>query len=118
MAPLIEAIVGLLLWLRRAGAIVFAAWIALVLWLALRRAGRKGFEVALILVVTALTLFTLAVFAPRPPMSEAVAVALALLAAALVVATVGVLLWLGIRGRRSPPPLVKHTHPPWENDGW
>ncbi len=74
-------------------------------------------EVAVVLLITALTLFTIAVFAPRPPMSEAVAVALALLAAALVVGTVGVVMWLGIRGRR-PPPLVKHTHPPWENGGW
>lgn len=117
MAPLVEGILALLMWLRRAGAIVILAWVVLILWLAARRAGRKGLELAVLLFTAALAMFTVAVFARRPPMSEMAAVVLVLLAALLVVVTAAVVLWLGVR-RRKPPRVVKHTHPPWENGGW
>jgi O-antigen/teichoic acid export membrane protein len=117
MGPLIEGIVGLLTWLRRVGAVVILAFVCFIVWLALGRAGRRGLELAAILLAGALACFSLAVMAPRPPMSETFAVALAVLAALLLVATAGFILWYGVR-RRKRPRVVEHTHPPWENGGW
>jgi len=117
MGPLVEGILGALLWLRRVSVLLLVAFVAFLLWLAARRAGRKGLELAVLLLAAALAMFTVAVFAPRPPMTEAAAVALVLVAALLIVATAGVVLWLGLR-RRKPPKVIEHRFPPWENGGW
>jgi uncharacterized membrane protein HdeD (DUF308 family) len=118
MGPVIEDILGLLMRLGRGSALLVAAFVALVLWLAARRAGRHGLELAVVLLGAAIAAFSLAVFAPRPPMTEQTAVALVLAAASLLVATATVVLWFGLRRRRRSPRVVKHDRPPWENGGW
>ena len=117
MGPLVEGVLGLLLWLRRVSVLVLVGSVVVLLWLAARRAGRKGLELAVLLVGAALAAFTIAVFVPRPPMTEGAAVALVLVAAFLIVATAGIILWFGVR-RRKPPKIIGHRTPPWENGGW
>jgi len=118
MGPVIEDILAVLMRLGRGSALLIAAFVALVLWLAARRAGRRGLELAIVLLVAAMAAFSLAVFAPRPPMTEQAAVALVLVAALLLVATATVILWFGLHRRRRRPRIVKHDAPPWENGGW
>jgi len=105
------------MWAKRATVILILAWLVLILWLAARRAGRKGLELAVPLITTALVIFSAAVLAPRPPMTEGLAVGLVLFAALLVVVTAGLIIWFGVR-RRKPPAVPDHTRPPWEGGGW
>jgi len=117
MGPLVEGMIGMLMGLKRASVLVCAAFVVLVLWLAARRAGRRGLEAAVLMLASAVVIFVTAVFTRRPPMTETAAVALVILAALLIVATAGIVLWFGLRGRR-PPKVVKHSSPPWEGRGW
>jgi len=118
MGPLVEGILGLLMWLRRVSVLLVVIGVTGLLWLAARRAGRRSLEIAVVMLAIALIAFFTAVFAPRPPMSETVAVALVLVAAFLIVATAGLVLWLGLRRRRKAPKVVSHKTPPWEDGGW
>jgi predicted permease len=117
MAPLVEGLLGLMMWLRRAIALVVVALVFVIVLLAIRRAGRRGLELAVLLAGAAVTAFAAAVFAKRPPMNETLAIALAVMSAALLVGAVGAVIWYALR-LRGAPPVVGHSGPPWENGGW
>jgi len=117
MGPLAEGILGTLMTLRRVSTLLVGALVLFILWLAARRAGRRGLDLAVLLLGAAVVAFAVAVFAQRPPMTEAAAVALVLIAAFLIVVTFGVILHFGLR-RRRPTQVVKHKTPPWEEGGW
>ncbi|HUT74183.1 MAG TPA: hypothetical protein VM221_05015 [Armatimonadota bacterium] len=117
MVPLVEGILGLLVWLRRAVVAAVFAFVVVMVWLAVRRGGRRGLELAMLMLGAAVLSFSVAVFAARPPLGEGVAVALTLLSALLVVGAVVATVWYGLR-RRKAPPAIEHTRPPWEDGGW
>lgn len=118
MGPVVEEILAALMSLRRVALLAILGFVALVLWAAARRGGRKGLELALLLVCAAAGAFFGAVFGPRPPLTDTVAIVLALLAAVLLVAAAGVLVWYGLRRRRPRRRVAGHTHAPWEKGGW
>jgi uncharacterized membrane protein YoaK (UPF0700 family) len=112
--PYAEALLTLLLRLWRVTLLFVVAWILLLVWLAVRRAGRRGLEIALPMWATAAVLFLVAVFAPRPALTDTVAAGLVIVSAALVVGSVVALLLAG----RRPSRLGRHRGPPWEGEGW
>lgn len=121
MGPVAEEILALMMSLRRIAQVAIVGFLLLLVWTMARRGGRKGLEVAVLLVIGAGAAFFAAVFGPRPPLGEGSAIALAVLAAVLLVAAIGVLLWYGLRPRlrrKTPPKAGGHTHAPWENGGW
>lgn len=86
-------------------------------WLAARRAGKRANQAVIMLVALAVLCFLAAVFAPRPPMTSGVAVALVLFSAVLLVVALAAVFFLGISARRRRIDLVEHKGPPWE-EGW
>lgn len=114
---MVAGILRLLMWARRAAVALILAWLVLILWLAARRAGRKGLELAVPLIAMALVVFSAAVLTPRPPMTEGLAVGLVLFAAFLVAVSIGLIVWSGVR-QRKPPAVVDHSGPPWEDESW
>ena len=121
--PYAEGLLLLLARLWRATLLFVLGWVLLLVWLAARRAGRRGLEIAVPMWALAAILFMIAVFAPRPALNESLAAGLVVLSAALVIGALAVLFFSG----RGPSPTagqddhrraVKHRGPPWENGGW
>ena len=121
--PYAEGLMLLLARLWRATLLFVVGWVLLLVWLAARRAGRRGLEIAVPMWALAAILFFVAVLAPRPGLNETLAAGLVVASAALVIGALAVLFFWG---RGAPPtagqddhrPVVKHRGPPWENGGW
>ena len=98
---------------RRFAIALGVALVVAIVWLAARRAGRKGLEAAIPMWAAAGILVFLAAFGPFAPLTDIVMV---LAAAALIVVSVVALVMLGLAPRRKK--LARHEAPPWEGKGW
>ena len=109
LAQLIELVAAA----RRFAIALGVGVVVVIVWLATRRAGRKGLEAAIPMWAAAAILVFLAAFGPFAPLTDIIMI---LATAALIVVSVVALVMLGLAPRRKK--LARHRTPPWEGKGW
>lgn len=109
LAQLIELVAAA----RRFAIALGVGVVVVIVWLATRRAGRKGLEAAIPMWAAAAILVFLAAFGPFAPLTDIIMI---LATAALIVVSVVALVMLGLAPQRKK--LARHRTPPWEGKGW